>query len=71
MGGVAFQMCCILVFLFYAYTFHRNIIQQSRAGTEGVSKVLPFVYACYAVLLLITVYKPILLQSLDTDVLYR
>jgi hypothetical protein len=55
MGGVAFQQFFILVFVFFATKFHRIILQdQVQQGVEGVSKVLPLLYAVYAVLTLIS-----------------
>lgn len=55
MGGVGVQQFFILVFLFFAIQFHRNILQQLRQGVEEVSSALPLLYAIYAVLMLITV----------------
>jgi len=57
MGGVAVQQFFILVFLLYAIKFHRLVLHRIQQGTEGVSSVLPLLYAIYAVLLLITVRR--------------
>lgn len=56
MGGVAFQQFFILVFVFFAIKFHRIILREEvQQVAEGVSRVLPLLYAVYAVLTLISV----------------
>jgi hypothetical protein len=55
MGGVGIQQLFILIFSFFAITFHRRILEQRRQSVEGLSSALPLLYAVYAVLLLITV----------------
>lgn len=56
MGGVAFQQFFILVFVFFAIKFHRIILREEvQQVAEGISRVLPLLYAVYAVLTLISV----------------
>lgn len=56
MGGVAFQQFFILVFVFFAIKFHWIILREEvQQVAEGVLRVLPLLYAVYAVLTLISV----------------
>ena len=56
MGGIGLQQAFILLFLFLAIKFHRELLQEHR--TEKTSRALQLLYVEYAVLVLITVSCP-------------